>query len=493
MKKNMLLELLTVVILFVLSCKKEEQYLAPGISGVDSTTIIMNIGDKMVLAPGITNLRGTSYTWLVNDKEVAKNIINYTFEATTPGNFTVTFKAGNKGGTDEQSFTILVEEPIAVSIADQLTVPMCNVLDITPTITGPKRNDYTYEWAIGDSVVSKTRTLSFISPEAGTYTLTLRATAGKQSATASRTIIVKTAQYIKNAYTLLEYLPSPGKNHNWSMVGYAENWKYGGEFPLPYNDFLTNASVVRKQSITGNYSLFLGSWGGSATFKFDHTVVNAAGKPDIEIAAIHSNNDLPAVFVAYDKNKNGKPDSDEWYEIKNEDYGIEDIHDYEMTYTYDSTKVDDKRIYSYFSYKDNLLDTTRGQIETNKTFSSSTTTAGFISTRGLFPGLNVTNTVTKEVAMLNGWPTSFTRKGKRITKDLSGAGQFYQTRNIDIANAVNEKGEPVQLPGIDFIKIQKVVYPFAKDFNDGNKYKDFNMEESRMLQVNTILDKNLKN
>lgn len=490
MKKDIIYKLLAVVMLFTFSCRKE-QYRAPGISGITGDAIVMNIGDKMILAPTITNLKGNTYTWLVNGTEVATGQINYTFAATESGNFDVVFKVDNKGGTDQQTFKIVVEKTIAIAITEGLTVPKCSVIEISPAITGPERDDYEYEWSIGDSVIGKALNLNFIAADAGTYELTLRATAGKQSASFTRAITVNEANYLKNANTVVEYLPSPGRNHNWSIIGYAENWQYGQEYPLSYNEFLAKASELRRQN--GNYGMFLGGWGGSATFRFDHTVVNVPGKPDMEINATHSNNDLPAIYVAWDKNKNGKADAHEWYEIKNADFGIEDIPEYEMTFTYDRTETDARRFYSYFKWKDNQDEPLQGEIVTNKTFTSSKTTSGAFSTRGFFPGLNVINADTKETAFMEGWPASFTRKGKRITRDLSGSGQFYQIRNIDLDLAVNEKGEPVQLPGIDFIKVQKVVYPFAKDFNDGNKYKDFNMDDTRMLQVNTILDKHLKN
>jgi hypothetical protein len=491
MKKNFLLKLLTVVVFLASSCKKE-QYLAPNISGVETDTIVLNIGDKMILAPNITNLKGNDYTWSVNGKPAATGQFNYTFEATAPGNFDVTFKVNNKGGTDEQSFKILVEKPITISIDGQLAVPMCKVIEITASLTGPDRPDYEYEWSIGDSVIGKKLNLSFIAPEAGTYELKLRATAGKQTTTSTRSITVKAEQYVRNAYMVLEYAPSPGKNHNWSIIGDAESWKFGDEYPLAYNDFLAKATAMRKES---DYpALFLGSWGGSATFQFDHTVVNVPGKPDLEVMATYSKLDLPAVYVAYDRNKNGKPDEDEWYEIKNDDYGIEDLPDYEMTFTYNKTDTDARRVYSYFDWKDNQDTPTQGEILTNKTFSSSMTMDGTFSPRGFFPGLSMIDIDAKEVALLDGWKSSFTRKGKRITRNVTGANPFMQKLNIDIDKAVNSKGESVLLPGIDFVKVQKVVYPFQQDFiNAGGEMKDFNMEEGRMLQVSGILDKTLKN
>jgi PKD repeat protein len=491
MKQTFFLKLLVAIVFLASSCRKE-QYRAPNISGVGTDTIVLNLGDKMVLAPNITNLKGNDYTWSVNGKQMVSGQVNYTFEATTSGNFEVTFKVNNKGGEDQQSFKILVEKPIAISIDDQAAVAMCTVVDITPSVTGPDRTDYEYEWAIGDSVIGKKRHLSFISSEAGVYELRLRATAGKQTATAIRTITVKAAQYVKNAYMVLAYAPAPAKNHNWSIIGDAESWEFGDEHPLPYNEFLVQVTALRKDNAYN--SLVLGSWGGSATFQFDHTVANAPGKPDLELTATYSKADLPAVYVAYDGNKNGKPDEDEWYEIKNDDYGIEDLPDYEMTFTYNKTVTDDKRVYSYFNWKDNQATPAQGEIVTNKTFASSMTLDGVFSTRGFFPGLNMIDFPSKKLAILDGWKSSFTRKGKRITKNVTGAAPFSQKLNVDIDMAVNKKGEPVQLPGIDFVRVVKTVYPFQQDFiNAGGAMTDFNMDEKRMLHVGGILDKNLKN
>lgn len=488
MKKSIFLHLLTAIVVIAFSCRKD-QYLAPDISGAGTDTITLNIGDKMVLAPNITNLRGNSYTWLVNGKQVATGDINYTFEATKAGNFEVIFKVDNKGGSDQLSYKIYVEEAIAISLESAFTVALSTVKEITPTITGPERTDYSYVWAIGDSVIGKGVNLSFIAPASGNYQLSLSVTAGKQTTTATSNVTVTTAQYVTNAYTVLEYAPAPGKNHNWSIIGYKDNWKYGEEYPLAYNDFLTKATELRKANdFTG---LFLGSWGGYATFKFDHTVANVAGKTDLELDGYFTNRDYPSVYVAYDRNKNGKPDEDEWYEIKNADYGLEDTLGYEITFTYDSSATDARRVYTYFSWKDNKTDAAQGQIVTNKTFSSATTTAGALSTRGYFPGYNM-DINTKQMVLMDGWKNTFSRKGKRIIKDLTGAASYSQKINLDIDMAINEKGENVQLPGIDFVKVRKSVYPIQQDYiNNGGKMTDFNMEEDRMLQLRSIIDKNL--
>lgn len=488
MKKKLLLMLLLAMLLSVYSCKKE-QYLAPSISGIGGDTIVLNIGDKTVLAPNITNLKGNKYSWSVNGKPVATDQINYTFEATEAGNFEITFKVDNKGGSDQESFKIHVEKPIAISMDNQLNVSMCQVVEIVPQITGPVRDDFQYEWTIGDSVISKKQNLNFISAQAGTFPLTLKATAGRQSTSITRQITVKPESYIRNAFTVLEYAPSPGKWHNWAVIGSRDLWDLGMEYPLPYNAFLAKASELRKTNLSA--SLFVGAWGSYATFKFDHTVVNAPGKTDFELTAFYSNRDLPAVYVAYDRNKNGKPDEEEWYEIKTVDYGLEDSSDYAMTFTYDSVKTDDRRVYMYYSWKDNHAEPLQGQILNTKTFASAMTYAGTFSDRGFFPGFHMIDLNTKQIGMLEGWSTSFTRRGKRLTRNVTGAAAFFQKMNIDIDQAVNSKGESVELPGIDFVKVRKVVYPLQQ-VAGLTGLQDYNMEEGRMLQVGSILDNHIK-
>lgn len=482
------LKLLAFVVLLA-SCKKELQQ-APGISGVATDTTTLNIGDKMVLAPNITNLKGNTYTWLVNGKEAASGQLNYTFEATEAGDFEVVFKASNKSGADQRTYKIQVEKPIVITLAEGLSVSMCQVLEIKPVVAGPIRSDYEYEWSIDDSVIGKSLNLNFIAVEAGKFPLTLRVTAGKQSVFTTRTIEVKTEIYAKNANTLVEYLPSPGSNHNWSLVGYPQNWDLGAEYPLPYDEFLVKASAVRQQN--NNNFLLLGSWGSSATFKFDHTVVNVSGKTDLEISAYYSYKDIPRVWVAYDANKNGHADDSEWYEIKDADYGQEDIPDYEMTFTFDRAETDARRHYVYWNWKDNQSPAAAGNMVNNKTFASSTTMEGTLSTRGFFPGYFM-DVNTKQISLFSGWKSSFTRKGKRITKDLTSAGSFAQKLNIDIDMAVNAKGLTVGLPGIDFVKVIKISYPLQKQAGTVNTMNDYNMNEGRMLQVGAILDKHLKN
>ena len=105
---------------------------------------------------------------------------------------------------------------------------------------------------------------------------------------------------------VLEYRPAPGQFVN----------------TLPeYEDGDTQETMNKKAlALVGgsNSSIItLGGWGGYVVVGFDHTIANVAGKRDIRVLGntFVGGSEAGIVYVAYDKNKNGKPDTDEWYEI----------------------------------------------------------------------------------------------------------------------------------------------------------------------------------
>lgn len=176
MKKKIFYATLLAATFLFIACK--EEVLAPEITGMDTGTAeyALYIGEKVTLAPNITNLHGSNhYLWLIDNKEVATGNLDYTFTATKPGTFIITFRAENKGGMNEKHFKVFVDEPIRIAFAqEKVEVPRCEVIEISPVITGPQRDDYQYEWAIGDSILGNKPTLEFISAKPGTYTLTLK-------------------------------------------------------------------------------------------------------------------------------------------------------------------------------------------------------------------------------------------------------------------------------------------------------------------------------
>lgn len=239
-----------------------------------------------------------------------------------------------------------------------------------------------------------------------------------------------------------------------------------------------NAKVLLAIGHNKKGMISLGGFGGYVTVGFDHTIENVAGKRDFRVLgnAFYADRAFAAntpdggsceagvIRVAYDANKNGKPDADEWYEIAgsaHQDPTQEPWYDlalaagndvrtyanYEITYYRpDKEPTTPEERLKYIRWEDNQGNS----------------------------GYKVKN------AFHNQPYFPLWAKGDRITfrgtclpqngVDESGQGSFYvqykfrygyadnelDKKNdsaIDIGWAVNAQGEKVNLPGVDFIQI----------------------------------------
>lgn len=222
----------------------------------------------------------------------------------------------------------------------------------------------------------------------------------------------------------------------------------------------------------------LGGFGGYVVVGFDHTIPNVKGKRDFRVianafySAANPDSNAPeggscepgVIMVAYDANKNGVPDDNEWYEIagsahedpakelwyqKAVDAGndVNIYYDYEITYHRPLAEPDSQDQWAtYIRWEDNKGNS----------------------------GYKVKNGFHKQ-SYYPLWATGdkLTFKGTRLPQngvDESGAGSYYvlykfrygyadnETNSkdesaIDISWAVNKKRQKVNLPGVDFIKI----------------------------------------
>ena len=117
---------------------------------------------------------------------------------------------------------------------------------------------------------------------------------------------------------VFEYLPAVGQFTN-DLPKYAE-----GD-----TQEIMNQKALAMIGGKGNGMISLGGFGGYVTVGFDHTIENVKGKRDFRVianafyAAANPDPDAPVggscepgvIMVAYDSNKNGKPDEWEWFEI----------------------------------------------------------------------------------------------------------------------------------------------------------------------------------
>lgn len=124
---------------------------------------------------------------------------------------------------------------------------------------------------------------------------------------------------------VLDYRPAPGQ-----FVNTMPEYKEGDTQEDMNQKVLETIGKGKKNGI-----ITLGAYGGYVIVGFDHTIRNVKGEKDFRVIgnAFAGSSEPAIVMVAYDKNQNGKPDADEWYELAGSEYSKEStIKGYEITY-----------------------------------------------------------------------------------------------------------------------------------------------------------------
>lgn len=323
----------------------------------------------------------------------------------------------------------------------------------------------TYQWKVDATntqaynlVQVTTNKVDFVAITDGTYKLTLL----KENSTtpiyeASITVKAKTASpYIAKIF---DFLPAVGQFTN----------------DLPdYKEGDTKESILKKvyNYIGGEnkkkFMISLGGFGGYVTFGFDHTIVNLSGLRDFRIlgnafyANANPNPNAPkkggscepgVIMVAYDKNKNGKPDDDEWYEIAGSEYNNpKTIHNYEITYY----KPDPSKP----AKPDGGVMTDTEYIRwTDNQGNSGYKSKNIYHAQSYFPSWVKEDKITFKGTLLPNNSKEESGQGKYWVLYAFDFGYVDNIRNeeddsaIDIDWAVDANGKKVHLPGVDFIKV----------------------------------------
>lgn len=310
-------------------------------------------------------------------------------------------------------------------------------LTIKASVTGDSAAT-AFTWTMGKDTIGHTRDLTYVFKTAGTYTLTL--TAANQDASSKKDVEVKVTgkTYKSSFYKILEYFPAPGQ-----FVNEAPAYVDGDDDAA----MATKAQAQLEMEAGGLISL--GAFGGYVTMAFDHAITDSF---IIYGNAFNDWSEPGIIMVSADVNGNGLPD-DEWYEIAGSDYNSPGtIHNYRITYYKpdENKEATPDNMYqadtTYLLWKDN-----QGQ-------------SGFIS-------INVFHSQ-PYFPLWKGDSISFT--GTRLTssgiKDTSGDGSYFESAPfgwgyadnvpnedhngvIKVKWAVDSKGTPVHLWGINFIKV----------------------------------------
>lgn len=310
------------------------------------------------------------------------------------------------------------------------------------------------------------RTVRFVPMTAGQYTLTLRDTIDGRPYSETYAITVDEPEKPVTPWIakVFDILPAPGQFVN--------------SIPLYDPDRgATDVVAWTTQSLVGREKgdlISLGGFGGYVVFGFDHTILNIKGRRDFRIfgnsfwAAANPNPlgssrggscEPGVIWVAYDKNGNGKPDDDEWYEIAGSEYDNPNtIHDYEITYYRPESEENDdnfdaqQSIYTrekYIRWEDNQGQS--GWIAKNVYHSQSYYPQWVDGDKLTFRGTRLPdngvdegeNTGGSHYWVLYGFDYGYADNAPNDDPESA----------IDIDWAVDKDGNRVHLPGIDFVKV----------------------------------------
>lgn len=450
------------------SCKKEAAETpesAPAITGVEASYFVA-VNDELLLKPTIEN-RVDSLVWAVNGQRAA-NALQYNFKVKEAGSYNVVITAYNRGNITQK----VIQITVARYLSQQTNTNTILTLEASGKFAG--KNDVKWEVVSAPSDLYRisgngTPTALFTAVTKGSYQVKI------SSGELIDTLLVSVQQPEKNqsAFTakVFDYLPAPGQ-----FVNELPKYEKGDTYE-------TILAKVNK-TIVGEETSFitLGGWGGYVVLGFDHTITNVAGRRDFRVegnAFGANSNPRPnppfggscepgIIMVAYDKNKNGKPDEDEWYEIKGSGSTSPEN---EPWYTAAITAKVDTRTFrnhemTYYRPTNETPGTPEG-VASIKNYIQWTNNQGE-------QGYKIKNTFHSQ-SYYPAWvkDDKLTFKGIRLAQngmDESGQGSYFvlyafsygyadnfpnndDRAGIDIDWAVDKNGNKVNLPGIDFIKV----------------------------------------
>ena len=375
---------------------------------------------------------------------------------------------------DEANPYMLKKEDITVEMPENGFMAEIDVL-FKIEVESISDEGLTYEWFLDGESMATAKNFEYIFDTNGVYDLKLVVSQADIKYEYSFTVkavfketvsppIEGSSPYITKVF---DFMPAVGQFTN-QLPEYEE----GDTQEIMNEKVLASIGNNKKRMIS------LGGYGGYVVVGFDHTIQNVKGKRDFRVLGnafyANANPDSNApeggscepgiIMVAYDKNKNGVPDADEWYEIagsahedptrelwyekaKENGNNVNLYRDYEITYykpQQEPETADEKK--KYIRWEDNQGNS--GYKEKNA-----------FHNQPYYPQWAAGDKLTFRGTCLpeNGI-------------DESGKGNYYvlykfrygyadnEVNNkdnvaIDIDWAINSKGQKVDLPGVDFIKI----------------------------------------
>ncbi|WP_409416558.1 hypothetical protein [Flavobacterium sp. PS2] len=343
---------------------------------------------------------------------------------------------------------------IAITLQEKHDIGTFSVLNINASATA---TNPTYQWVMTknpvnkttDSIVGNTKDLRFIALYSGAYELTLNVSAdGKKGSKKTLVNVTKeTKNYNPYITAIYDFDPAPGMFANdLFKIGFTK-------------EDIMRVALGRINETSVGYPLDLGGFGGSIIVGFDHTVINNAGQKDFRVYGgdLTDKGNPPApglLFVAYDKNGNGKPDDDEWYEIIGSQHTKENTTK-NFKITYHKPAIGKPVVVS--GPNDPFIDREHIYCENNN--SETYYLPRSKTKKEYYPAWTTQNTAVYEGTRLN---VKFTplRPGQTTLWNFESPEWGYVNAvnpDIDIDWAVDKNGNKANLPGINFIKIVNCV------------------------------------
>jgi len=293
--------------------------------------------------------------------------------------------------------------------------------------------DLNYEWKIKDKVISTDAKLNYTPSSYGKFviTLTVKNETGKATCNYNLTVNVKIREITdkSSAYitSLIEYKPAPGQ-------------------------FMNEGGYEDPKQILGKPKygmLSLGGFGGYISAAFDHTITKRKGKEIVVYGNAFDGSSEPGiVMVSFDTNGNGIAD-DEWYELAGSEYNAEKtIHNYKITYT------NPKKPGVDVPWTDNQGNS--GVVKANEYHTSNNYYPKFIDDQEsvTFTGTLLENKTDLHYKHPNYGTIVYNPARKwGYTDNYSSEYDNFKGNTFDLDWAVNSKGESIDIPGVDFIKV----------------------------------------
>ena len=367
---------------------------------------------------------------------------------------------------------VLQKEDISVNVPDGGFTIQCNQL-LKVMVTSVSDEGVSYQWFIDNELVAQTKNLEHMFEKGGEYDLTLVVNQFPIELEYDFKVNVKFGEIVippegATAYItkIFDYMPAIGQFTN--KLPLYEN----GDTQAQMNEKVLAAIGNNKKGM-----ITLGGFGGYVVMGFDHTIMNVAGKRDFRVlgnafyADANPNLNAPlggscepgVIMVAYDANKNGIPDDNEWYEIAgsaHEDYTKEswysmavangnDVNlyrDYEITYYKPENEPAKEDWGTYIRWEDNKGNSgykVKNQFH-NQCYYPLWVESNKISFKGTcLPQNGIDESGMDNYFVLYKFDYGYADNEVNSKDDAA----------IDIDWAVNDKRQRVHLPGVDFIKV----------------------------------------